>query len=380
MDAHNFVKVFDVTDSGFRDWTFSAFGLMFVVVGVIIFVFPKIIGAIGIPNLFKSKLETFFRYSFLGFAILWTAGSFFATYSEHLRHKALAEQNRCRVVEGTVEHFVPMPHSGHAQESFSVAGVPFRYSDFTITDGFNNTSSHGGPIRSNSYVRICYDPSGNVILRLEIRDFEGELKNYAKPSSSFPFPGSSDIRNVDSKSPAVDMPWYGNLFVALYILDLLGIHALFVPYLRTFFCLRAATVRDCAIPESLNPGKKIKLRNSMIYWDIETHAIWLRPRGFNFLKVPLMVGRLNIDTNAKSVAGTEIRFSSGFPFVMILFFWTAYRFFSATMPSAPNGLSPALFVGVASLMFLIVGFINLRILRSRMEQLIDDAVSEIEHM
>jgi len=31
-------------------------------------------------------------------------------------------------------------------------------------------------------------------------------------------------------------------------------------------------------------------------------------------------------------------------------------------------------------MFLIVGFINLRLLRSRMEQLIDDAVSEIEHM
>jgi len=116
--------VFDVTDSGFRDWTFSAFGLMFVVVGAIIFVFPKIIGAIGIPNLFQSKLETFFRYSFLGFAILWTAGSFFATCSEHLRHKTLAEQHRCRVVEGPVEHFVPMPQAGHAQESFSVAGVP----------------------------------------------------------------------------------------------------------------------------------------------------------------------------------------------------------------------------------------------------------------
>src|SRR5712672_2359817 len=157
MNNDNFVKVFDIVDSGFRNWTFSAFGLIFVVVGIIIFVFPRIIKAIGIPNLnFESKSRTFFRYSFLGFAILWTAGTFFATYSVHLRHKALAEQNRCRVVEGTVEHFVPMPHSGHAQESFSVAGVPFRYSDFTITDGFNNTSSHGGPIRSNSYVRICY--------------------------------------------------------------------------------------------------------------------------------------------------------------------------------------------------------------------------------
>jgi len=164
MDNDNFVKVFDVVDSGFRNWTFSALGLIFVAVGVIIFVFPNIIKATGIPNLnFKSKSQTFFRYSFLGFAILWTAVAFFATYSEHLRHKALVQQNRCRVVEGPIEHFVPMPYGGHAQESFSVAGVSFSYSDFIVTDGFNNTSSHGGPIKSDSYVRICYDPSGHVI-------------------------------------------------------------------------------------------------------------------------------------------------------------------------------------------------------------------------
>jgi len=59
-----------------------------------------------------------------------------------------------------------MPYTGHADESFNVAGVHFRYSDFGATDAFNNTASHGGPITKDSYVRICYDPSGNAILRL----------------------------------------------------------------------------------------------------------------------------------------------------------------------------------------------------------------------
>jgi hypothetical protein len=150
MSNDSFVKVFDVLDSGFKDWAFSAFGLIFVFIGIVIFLFPRIISAIGIPNLiFKSKLQTFFRYAILAFAVLWAATSFFATYSEHLRHETLIRQNRCRTVEGPVENFMPMPYAGHAQESFVVGGVAFRYSDFIVTDGFNNTSSHGGSIKND---------------------------------------------------------------------------------------------------------------------------------------------------------------------------------------------------------------------------------------
>jgi tetratricopeptide (TPR) repeat protein len=376
--ADHFVKVFDVLDSGFRDWTFPAFGLLFVAIGIVIFLFPNIIAATGIPYLnVQSTSQMFFRYGFVGFAILWTAISFFATYSEHVRHKALVQENRCRIVEGPVEHFVPMPYAGHAQESFSVDGVPFRYSDFIITDGFNNTSSHGGPINSDSYVRICYDPSGGVILRLEIRDFKGDLKDYAKVQSIFPKPG--DMQNVSGKNFAINIPWYGNLFVVLYILDFVVIYALYLPYVRTFFRLKIATVRDCPIPRGLEAGRKIKLRNSMIYWDIEARTIWLRPRGFNLVQMPLMVAALNADDSGKSIAGYEVRFSSGFPFVMAVFLWTAYLFFS-TMPASANLPSPALFVGIAALMFFIAGFFNLRILRSRMERLIKDALSEIKEM
>jgi hypothetical protein len=109
----------------------------------------------------------------LGIGALWTVQSSYLTYSAYLSGKSLAEQSDCRIVEGPVQNFVPMPASGHGQESFSVAGVPFSYSDFRITGGFNTTAYRGGPVKGDSYLRICYHPSGNVILRLEMRDFQG---------------------------------------------------------------------------------------------------------------------------------------------------------------------------------------------------------------
>jgi hypothetical protein len=41
------------------------------------------------------------------------------------------------------------------------------YSDYVVTAGFNNTASHGGPIRQDLPVRISY--VGNSIVKLEIR-------------------------------------------------------------------------------------------------------------------------------------------------------------------------------------------------------------------
>jgi len=68
--------------------------------------------------------------------------------------------------EGTVTNFHPMPYSGHQSETFSVNGMQFSYSDYVLIPCFNNTSSHGGPIREGLRVRIAY--SGNCILKLEV--------------------------------------------------------------------------------------------------------------------------------------------------------------------------------------------------------------------
>jgi hypothetical protein len=67
---------------------------------------------------------------------------------------------------------------------------------------------------------------------------------------------------------------------------------------------------------------------------------------------------------------------------MALTLWTAYQFFSAVMPAnaGADGLSPGQFVGFAALMFLILGFFKLRTHRSRMEKMVQDALSELKEM
>ncbi len=117
---HSYTTVFDLANSGLRDWTFPAFGLIFVAVGLGIFFFPDMIKATGIPYAdFQSKRMTFFRYSFLGFALFWTASAFLSTYPSYRHDLNLVKNNACKTVAGPVENFVPMPYSGHAEESFT---------------------------------------------------------------------------------------------------------------------------------------------------------------------------------------------------------------------------------------------------------------------
>jgi hypothetical protein len=72
------------------------------------------------------------------------------------------------MVEGRIENFRPAPAEGHQDESFTVNGVRFAYSDYVITGGFNQSQSHGGPLREGLLVRIHYIPLRNVIVKLEV--------------------------------------------------------------------------------------------------------------------------------------------------------------------------------------------------------------------
>ena len=60
-----------------------------------------------------------------------------------------------------------------------MGAVRFQYSDFMYSGGFNNTASHGGPIRPGLQVRVCYLPGPsddeNVILRLEAAGLLSQL-------------------------------------------------------------------------------------------------------------------------------------------------------------------------------------------------------------
>ena len=154
--------MFDVTQTGFRQWWFSAFGLIFIVVGLAL---PTLIRR-GIFRKSPPSMEKWFPKVFLGFAIFWTVTSFITTYGDYRAAIHAMRTNQVKVVEGIVTQFTPMPYSGHVMESFVVQGVRFEYSDYVITAGFNNTSSHGGRIREGLPVRIWY--RGNEILRLDV--------------------------------------------------------------------------------------------------------------------------------------------------------------------------------------------------------------------
>jgi len=226
-------------------------------------------------------------------------------------------------------------------------------------------------------VRICYDPGDHVILRLAIRDYTGPTKDYSK-STLFPPEGEGPEPKL--RRPPEWVNWFGNLVIALYLLDIIGILALFRPYLRTFFTLKTREIAACPIPATLEPGKKLKLRNSLICWDKERRTIWLRPRGFNMLQMPEMVAKLITDADSKAIIGRKNLFSSGSPIVMAVFLWTAYQLFSATMPFNGKGLSAGEFVGLAALMFLFFGLLSLRVTGKRMDRLVEDALGELTSM
>lgn len=101
---------------------------------------------------------------------MWTVAAAVSIFSEwYAFRQALARGTP--VVEGPVEHFQPLPASGHGEERFTVGGVAFAYSDYDVSSGFNLTSTHGGPIRAGEDVRIHYvgPPTQATILRLAIR-------------------------------------------------------------------------------------------------------------------------------------------------------------------------------------------------------------------
>lgn len=158
-----YVTVFDAADSPFRNLSFLYPGFVLIAAGAILVLRPKALEMVGLKGLAQRP---FFRWFILCFAVLWTfvAGGSILTDAFNAMHRP--KVGGCEIVEGRVEHFHPMPSAGHDTERFEVKGVAFSYSDYILTAGFNNTSSHGGPIREGLPVRICY--RDGEILRLDI--------------------------------------------------------------------------------------------------------------------------------------------------------------------------------------------------------------------
>lgn len=147
---------------GTRVEIFVALGLIVVVIGAALVTLRK-----DLPTWDRAPIATsVLTYLFLGVAVLGTAGAFLSTYSKYSSLVDAVRENRVAVVEGAVANFRPMPSGGHALEHFCVSGKCFSYSDYSVSAGFNNTNSHGGPIREGLTVRVTY--VGNTITKLEV--------------------------------------------------------------------------------------------------------------------------------------------------------------------------------------------------------------------
>ena len=143
------------------NWLFSYVGLVPLIVGAVI-IFGKYRLGWRRPN---WPLPLFF--CLVGIVMFYIAGPL-APFVTGMNSEALTsfETGHYSVVEGIVTDFHPMPYEGHDDECFSVTTQRFCYSDYSVTPGFHNAASHGGPIRAGFRVRVTY--SYDTILRLEV--------------------------------------------------------------------------------------------------------------------------------------------------------------------------------------------------------------------
>ena len=152
----NYYTVFEITDKGFGNILFAFSGIAFIIIW---FLFVKTMN-----YLFRKKPNIIFSICVLVFSILWTITALEHIVSSRLKYRKAYKDGSFKVVEGFVENFVPMPSYGNKLEKFSVDGVNFKYSDYQLSPGFNNSASNGGPIKKGLPVRISY--INNVILKL----------------------------------------------------------------------------------------------------------------------------------------------------------------------------------------------------------------------
>ena len=159
-----YVTVYEVSSVPFKDVAFLVPGIIITAIAAILVFWPALLEKLG----HRRKYGRIFSWCLFLFAVVLTISAGFAVVGRALSASQDLEDGNCNIVEGIVENFHPMPKEGHERERFEVSGVQFSYSDYVAGPGFNNTASHGGPIREGLQVRICHQ-SGNI-LRLEISE------------------------------------------------------------------------------------------------------------------------------------------------------------------------------------------------------------------
>jgi predicted membrane protein len=128
-----YVEYFNLLNSGYKSISFALSGVPFLVIGIVglflIFRFRRTAFVVRIHPRFLLIFMSFWT----AFAIFWTTTNFVSTYTEYLTIRNALLDNKYQEIQGYVENFHPMPYGGHDEESFSVQGVSFAYSDYLVT-------------------------------------------------------------------------------------------------------------------------------------------------------------------------------------------------------------------------------------------------------
>ena len=164
----HYKTVFQVTDKVFDLIPFIPVLFFLIGLGIIWFNIKQ-----NKTNPGKRPSTLIFGYLFSGISLIVALVFIPATIIDRNKTKKIFENKDYQVVEGKIENFHPMPKEGHENESFSVKNIFFEYSDFELIYGFNNTASHGGPLKENGQeVRLSYitNKAGeNRILKIELK-------------------------------------------------------------------------------------------------------------------------------------------------------------------------------------------------------------------
>jgi len=195
--------VFDLSQKGFQ-WWFPAFGLIFVAVGGVII-------WLGRRNRWPRSRK-FVGYFMIGFACLWSGLAFATIFAEYSSLRSAYRKGQFSVVEGLISNFRPMPYEGHQEECFSVQSQTFCYSDYVVTGGFNNATSHGGPIHLGLAVRVSY--IGGAIVRLEVR---GDALPSAAERTESAKAARKDWQQREEKDPVLDRMTLGFAAAAVFL-------------------------------------------------------------------------------------------------------------------------------------------------------------------
>jgi hypothetical protein len=170
---NHYVTAFDLSQTGYANWSFLLVGLTFGTLGWIsLSAYKAIQNHPSLERIF-SPTRTSKQIPWWSFPVLIAVSVIFTvaglgSYFEYKQNLNILITGQASYVEGEVYDFKPMPYSGHSLEVFSVNNISFSYSDYIKNAAFNNTASHGGPIKNGLSVKIWYYKG--EILKLLIRE------------------------------------------------------------------------------------------------------------------------------------------------------------------------------------------------------------------